>query len=643
MPGVKLDDDFYIEKTAEGYVLLDPGGKAVLGPFTLTDKSIMKKIEERTGASEKAVESALAELAVLSAEETKKTKADKEKRVKKKLKDSGLTVEGSFEAIYSDDKPCFLLKNGESFSIVESLDSDGEKVFPKEARNVPYEPYGYFQGSVPNREDLFWRVRQEFDTWIDVEPIWKDVLTALVILTYLQEKLRTVPYIFLFGDNESGKSTVLQLLKFLCYRPMYGVTIPAADLYGYLEDSDSIGCILEDEVQGINKDTDKIKIYKAGYKAGAVVPRTLITQNDRIIKYYKTFSFKACASEQIPQVKGFAERFLFIPMVEGFPLKEWADATEEDLHRLHTLRDILLKWRMLSRDWDLPSLELQMKGRLKELWKPILQVTHGLPVYEDLFKFVETQKNERLSNRQNTLEGHIVKVVVDLHNEMREEKSNLPFTLIWEELVHDLNGKLDDRKPHVMDTSEFFEVTKNKVGYRLREVLSGRTTVIKDRDSDGKRVSVKAYVFDSEKLRRVAKKYGYEVSTKLPSLLSSESALTPESMDKTTLNNVEKEPCTPQELGRLSNSVDSQKEPSGLAVEDSSISKNPLKESVVDERLSNSVTTEHTPGEEERVCGKCASWHKPGCSYPEGEPSCVTPLNRYAADCKDFIAEEAKA
>jgi len=44
--------------------------------------------------------------------------------------------------------------------------------------------------------------------------------------------------------------------------------------------------------------------------------------------------------------------------------------------------------------------------------------------------------------------------------------------------------------------------------------------------------------------------------------------------------------------------------------------------------------------EEERVCGHCAVWHKPGCSYPDGESSCVAPTNRYAADCRDYIPKE---
>jgi P4 family phage/plasmid primase-like protien len=43
---------------------------------------------------------------------------------------------------------------------------------------------------------------------------------------------------------------------------------------------------------------------------------------------------------------------------------------------------------------------------------------------------------------------------------------------------------------------------------------------------------------------------------------------------------------------------------------------------------------------EERVCGRCAVWHKPGCSYPDADSSCVAPTNKYAADCRDYIPKE---
>lgn len=81
------------------------------------------------------------------------------------------------------------------------------------------------------------------------------------------------------------------------------------------------------------------------------------------------------------------------------------------------------------------------------------------------YNFVDEQKSERLSNKQNSLEGHIVKVVTELHNEAKLSPVRyVPFQDIWSRLAGDLEGKTDDKKPHVMDTSEFFTVTKQKVG-----------------------------------------------------------------------------------------------------------------------------------------------------------------------------------
>jgi hypothetical protein len=54
-----------------------------------------------------------------------------------------------------------------------------------------------------------------------------------------------------------------------------------------------------------------------------------------------------------------------------------------------------------------------------------------------------------------------------------------------------------------MDTSEFGEVTKQKIGYRLREILNGKKQRL--RSADG---PYWAYSFDEAKLGRIAKKYG---------------------------------------------------------------------------------------------------------------------------------------
>jgi len=482
---------------------------------------------------------------------------DKEKKEKKKFvpkKDSGLCDQGYFEVVFNDT-PSFLVKTDNGFEVVETVTVDGEEFEPKTPQMYPYKPYGVYKDELPSVNELWHKIRAEFEVFLDVEPIWKDVSATCVLLSYQQEQLVTVPYLYFVGDNESGKSTAIQLLGWLCYRPLSGVSVPPADIYGYLGDSNTIPTILEDELQGIYKDVDKIKIYKAGYKVGAKVPRTIMLEHDRVIKYYNTFSFKAFASENLPRVKGFIERCIFITMVEGYPQKEWSDLTTEDVERFQTLRNMLLKWRLETRNDPLPELHVPFRGRIKELWKPILQVVYDTPVYETLFNFVDSQIKERLDAKQNTLEGHIVKAVFKLYH-----GEPLPFSSIWNYLQDDLSGKIHPDKPHKMDTADFGMVTKQKVGYRLREVLSGTRKVV--RLPDG---LIRMWHFDQEKLRRIIRKYGYIIVTELPLLPSSESVSPLKTMEKPSvknidvmLNNDKKQLDTPPPVGNNGNTVTKQ-------------------------------------------------------------------------------------
>ena len=115
---------------------------------------------------------------------------------------------------------------------------------------------------------------------------------------------------------------------------------------------------------------------------------------------------------------------------------------------------------------------------------------------------------ERLSEKTNTLEGDIVKVVCELYI----PNQPISFVNLWEGLTSDLEGKLDDKKPNKMDTPEFGEVTKQKIGYRLREILNGKKQRL--RSSEG---PYWAYSFDETKLGRIAKKYGCNLVLKFSS------------------------------------------------------------------------------------------------------------------------------
>jgi hypothetical protein len=330
-----------------------------------------------------------------------------------------------------------------------------------------------------------------------------------------------VPYLYLVGDNSSGKSHALQLLAYLCYRPLYATSVPPADIYFYLgkEKTDPPLTLLEDEFQGSDRDTEKMKIYKAGYKRGARVPRIISEPNGkRRQEFFNAFGPKVVAAEELIENKGFLERCIIIKMVKGEPEKDHYD--REDEARFAKLRAELLKWRMmvLAGREKLPQLELEwLKGRDRELYLPLLTVLEGTPLYSTLEEYIREEIKRKREELRGSLEAQITAVVLELAKGLGAE---IPFPRIWDRLKERLNADVPSH-PSIaietaMDTEVYGRITKNKVGAILRDKL-GLERVKTHRD--GKFV-VLYRITDSEKIRRTAIKYGLEDPLPINSLIA---------------------------------------------------------------------------------------------------------------------------
>jgi hypothetical protein len=452
-------------------------------------------------------------------EEQEEEKGKKKPKTVKKVC-GNIGEEECFESVKYLGDDYFLVYDGKGFRLEkELLTIKGIILKPisSDKNTLPYEPYEFksleeVNEEVPSPEELNQRIQRTFRKFVDAEEKSIEIFTGCVMLTYHQHKLQTTPYLFLYGDTESGKSTVLSLFHYLCFRPLYGVTLPVADIYGYLEDAEEPGTILEDEAQGLDRDLDKSKIFKAGYKKGARVARTLLLTHGRKIVYYNAFCFKAVASEKIFKNKGLNERFIFIQMSKGSPQKELSDISEEDKEEIRKLRNQLLKWRMKTKFQLLPELNLQVRGRVKEIWRPLLQVIYGTTLYDRFEEYVIGEQSERIRRKQETLEGRIIEVVRKLIEERvkiikdgKEDPLIVDFSSIWNRLLSELEGTEDLRNTNRADTPEFGLITKQFVGRRIADIFKITSIPVRE---NGVR---KAYKFDFEKLNRLLASYGYEI------------------------------------------------------------------------------------------------------------------------------------
>jgi len=437
------------------------------------------------------------------------------------LPNQGLAIEaiGVPNALNDYDPKLLIYRDGR-FEIADEYDLGDVIVEPRHPRSYPYKPYVVMDFSVKTRSELINLVYREVNRFIDAKLEEKVVFTGYNMLTYVADLFDTIPYLDIVGDNESGKTHLLILFAELCYRPLAGVSHTAADLYSYLEDDIAL-TIIEDEFQGSEKDNEKMKIYKAGYKRGARVARVTTFEGGRRVDYFNCYGPKIMAGERPIENKGLSQRCIIIEMVEGYPEKDHYDP--EDYERFAWLRSELLKWRMrvLAGHEQLPKLNIDwLRGRSRELYLPLLTVLYGSPLYNILEEYLRKKVEEREEERRGSLEAVITRCCLDVLEE--NGKSEIPFPKLWEKLLNALGGEEVKEKTALMarsmETETYGRISKKNVGAILKAKLG-----MKDLKTtrEGKKMLV--YTPDWEKLWKAAKKYltpleleNYQILKKLP-------------------------------------------------------------------------------------------------------------------------------
>ena len=443
------------------------------------------------------------------------------KKGKNKRLSGGFLDNILFESVLIGREPYYLTYDGEKYENVSSVSYGDLTYTPLGVDEAPYDPYEVDEvdfNIAEDKESLCLDVYNVLKKFVDIPDIWRKIIACMVLMTYQHHKLFVVPYLYIVGDTNSGKTRLLEIIGRLSYRALFGTSIPAADIFTYLENNVD-GVICEDEIQGVERDAEKSKIYKSGYKRGAKIPRIMnLPSGRRIIMYYPCFGFKAVAGERLPNnAKGFMERFIVLQMIEGTPEKD--EITHDDVEQFKRLRIRLFKWRVQTAFQPLHDVdEPFLKGRVKELFKPILQIAWGTDFYNDILMFLKQLRDEKIREKRESLEGQLTYTVLSLVKRRVEEPTvydsiqvidgkevYIPFAVIWSELVNVLDGSIDVNRPMKMETDIFGDVSKRVVGKRLREILGAKVIVRRDG-----RTTLKTHVIGVTQLYRAGRKYAVD-------------------------------------------------------------------------------------------------------------------------------------
>lgn len=378
-----------------------------------------------------------------------------------------------------------------------------------------YLPYSFISGEIDDlagneieTEDVLESVLKEINRFIDLPKREKILILGDILLTFSMDWISTIHYPFFVGDNESGKSSVLHLGRWLCYRCMFSEDIPHANIYNFLgTDEEGTGTICEDEAQLLHKDGDKIRTYKSSYAKGSKKPRVIMTNNAKSQVFYNTFCAKWFAGERLPRDKGFMERLAVVHMVQGKPKSNIKRLTQKEQKRLDNIRKLLLMWKLQRIGRKPKVFDSGLTSRNQELWEDFLHVFVGTRFFAFAQDVVKHYTRQRRDTIEKSLEAKIFKILIGKLDEGNEVGS----MSFWNTLTvgnPDLPGKLDGYTCRKFLPDEFDEeLSPNVVSNILEDKFQGRKTA-RTKIHNGKQTKTTVYCFDEKILHKMKAKYG---------------------------------------------------------------------------------------------------------------------------------------
>ncbi len=264
-------------------------------------------------------------------------------------------------------------------------------------------------------EDLWQQVHDFIYKYVDLpDGLLYDVLTAWTFATYIREKLKVVPYLFVYGPLSSGKTWLLEVLQKICYRGIIGSNVSAAALYRGIEKFHPTTFLDETEIYSIAEKSEVVGLLNSGYRKGQYAWRVKNTEQGSEIEFFDVFGFKALAGTE--KMKDTLEsRSIIIRMMKN----RRAIPLHIDERQALDLRNKLLNWRFrkLSDISDICDVILEdaplgsSNQRIDELFESLLLVSNKGK--ENIVKYAKKLDEEWQNREETSIEAEILEFMLE--------------------------------------------------------------------------------------------------------------------------------------------------------------------------------------------------------------------------------------
>lgn len=303
-------------------------------------------------------------------------------------------------------------------------------VLPTGERLVPYTPDNSLIasgcvllpsaiGAAGSTEDLVAAVRDFIRRYVDLSPVFEEIATYYVLLTWVYDAFNDLGYLRFRGDYGTGKTRALLTVGSLCYRPFFASGASTVSPIFHVLDAFGGTLILDEaDLRFSDATADLTKILNNGTVRGLPVLRTMTNRHRELNpRAFTVFGPKLIAMREGFEDRALESRFLTEDM-GGRPLRAELPLHVPDELKAEALglRNRLLAWRFEHRAAVGPNPDRLVDGvepRLNQTALALLSIIDDAAVRSRIAAELVGEEARVLNERASSLEATMLSALVD--------------------------------------------------------------------------------------------------------------------------------------------------------------------------------------------------------------------------------------
>ena len=285
---------------------------------------------------------------------------------------------------------------------------------------LPSEPKEYGTES-----ELLSEIRSFIHHYVDISPLFEEISSYYVLLSWLYDSFNELPYLRVRGDFGSGKTRFLLTVGSLCYKPIFATGASTiSPIFRILDSFRGTLVIDEGDFRASDEKAEIVKILNQGNAKGFPVLRSeAVDKKEFDPRAYSVFGPKIVATRGFFEDRALESRFLTEEMGhsklrEDIPISLPDCQKEEALHLRNKL--LLFRFRNLQRPKTTePPVDRGLEPRLAQIFSPLLSVIRDEGARVALLDLARRYQRELVSERGMDTEAQILEII-------RELKSSSP-------------------------------------------------------------------------------------------------------------------------------------------------------------------------------------------------------------------------